>query len=86
MKRRLKAALVGVAAAVGSLLLSIPATAIIAARGLRPAQLDNMRTDGGGFEFQAEYIDVSLLPALVFAMLTFVVAFMWMLRRRATKE
>jgi hypothetical protein len=85
MIRRLKAACAGCAVAVGSLFVSIPATVITASR-LRSTQVDSMRTDHGGLEFQAAYVDVSLLPALVAAMLTFVVAFMWMLRRPATKQ
>jgi hypothetical protein len=85
MSHRLKAALAGLAAAVASLFLTLPATAIITSR-LPAVQMDNLQTDGGGLEFQAAYIDVSLLPALVFAVLTFVMAFMWMLRTRATKQ
>ena len=83
MTRRLNAALVSVAAAAGSLFLSIPATVIMAS-GLRSAHMDDTPTSSGGVDFQVVYVDVSLVPALLVAVLTFVIAFMWMLRRRAT--
>ena len=83
MTGRLKAAAAGCAAAVASLFLSIPATVIMAG-SRQSAHMDNLPTSGSGFEFQAAYVDVSLLPALLVAVLTFVAAFIWMLRRHAT--
>jgi hypothetical protein len=83
--RRVRAALAGLAAAVGSLFLSIPATAIMAGL-LRPAQMDSMQTARGALEFQRAYVDVSLLPALVCAIVMFIAAFVWMLRRRASER
>jgi hypothetical protein len=84
MTRTLKAIFAGFAAAVASLSLSIPASVIVAERLSPP--VNRAQTPADGLLFQASFVEVNLVPPIVLAVLTFVVAFTWMQRRRGTKR
>jgi hypothetical protein len=77
-----KSVLAGMAAALGSLFLSIPVTLTIAAGMLR-SRVASIPTTHDGIEFQRSVIDVSLGPATGVALLAFLAGFSWMLRRES---
>jgi hypothetical protein len=74
----LKSFLAGTAMALGSLLISVPATFIIADRILT-SQLGPIDTTHGGA--QVGHISINPLPALVIALLAFLGGFYWIFRR-----
>jgi ethanolamine transporter EutH len=76
----MKAIVAGVAAGVASLFVSIPASVILAERLSSPAK--QVQAAGDEFSFQASFVDVNLVPAIVLALLIVVVVFTWLERRR----
>jgi hypothetical protein len=74
----LKSFLAGIAMALGSLLISVPATFIIADRILT-SQLGPIDTTHGGA--QVGHISINPLPGLVVALLAFLGGFYWIFRR-----
>ena len=81
MTRGLKAVLAGVAAALASLLVSLPASVLIADRF--STTVNPLPSDNGELSFRATVTDVNLLPAIVLALAIFASALMWMRRREA---
>ena len=80
MMRSVKAAVGALLAAGASLIVTVPATVIVAEHRAGPqTQLDSA---GSGISFQATFIQVNLLPPFVVAVLIFAVLFTWLLRRR----
>jgi hypothetical protein len=80
MTRRLRAALVGVALAVVSLMVTVPASVILALYWSSPITQTESSTEG--FSFSVSTADVTLVPSLVCAVLIFGLAFLWVQRRR----
>jgi len=62
-----------------SLFVTVPASVIIAERRTVPTALER---SGDGLSFYASFIDINLLPSFAVALLIFVAASAWMLRRR----
>lgn len=80
-RRRLNAILAGVAAALASLLVSLPATVAIADRfstSVNPVPLANDE-----LTFRTTVTDVNVLPAFLLALAIFAATFVWMGRRQA---
>jgi hypothetical protein len=76
----LKSVLAGIAAALVSLLITIPVTLTIADRILM-SRLGPIDTTHGGA--QVGHISVNPLPALLIGLLAFLSGFYWMFRRRS---
>jgi hypothetical protein len=74
----LKSILAGIAMAFGSLLISVPATLVIADRMLT-TRIGPIDTTHGGA--QVGHISINPLPALVVALLAFLGTFYWTFRR-----
>jgi hypothetical protein len=81
MTRRLKAILAGVAAAVASVLVSLPVTVVIAER--LSTTINPVPSESDELTFRTTVTDVSLLPAIVLAVAIFAATFVWMRRREA---
>ena len=81
MTRRLKAILAGVAAAVASLLVSLPATVAIA-DGFSTT-VNPVASANDELTFRTTVTDINLLPAFLLALSIFAAAFMWTRRREA---
>jgi hypothetical protein len=80
MTRGLKAILAGVAAALASLLVSLPATVIIERFSTTVNPVLPPRDE---LTFRTTVTDVNLLPAFLLALSIFAAAFMWTRRREA---
>jgi ethanolamine transporter EutH len=81
MGRSLKALLAGVAAALASLVVSLPATVVIADRF--SATVNQLPSANDELTFRAAVTDVNLLPAFLLAVVIFGTMFTWMRRRAA---
>ena len=84
MMRSVNAAVGALLAAGASLIVTVPATVIVAEHLAGPeARVD---TAASGISFQATFIQVNLLPAFVVALLIFALMFTWLLRRRQAQR
>jgi ABC-type sulfate transport system permease subunit len=81
MGRRFKALLAGVAAAVASLFVSLPATVVMAERF--SSTVNQFSSANDEITFRTAVTDISLLPAFLLAVAAFVSTFIWMRRREA---
>ena len=81
MTRGLKAILAGVAVALASLLVSLPATVAIADRF--STTVNPVASANDELAFRTTVTDINVLPALLLAVAIFAATFMWMGRREA---
>jgi hypothetical protein len=81
MTRGLKAILAGVAVALASLLVSLPATVAIADRF--STTVNPVASANDELAFRTTVTDINVLPALLLALAIFAATFMWMGRREA---
>jgi len=79
MTRGLKAILAGVAVALASLLVSLPATVAIADRF--STTVNPVASANDELAFRTTVTDINVLPALLLAVAIFAATFMWMGRR-----
>jgi len=81
MTRGLKAILAGVAAALASLLVSLPATVAIADRF--STTVNPVASANDELAFRTTVTDINVLPEVLLALAIFAATFMWMGRREA---
>jgi hypothetical protein len=80
MTRGWKAVLAGVAAALTSLLVSLPATVVIAGR--LSTTVNPVPSADDALTFRTTVTDLNLLPAFLLALAIFAATFSWMRKRQ----
>ena len=83
MAQRLKAVFAGMAAVAVSLLVTVPASVILAE--YRSTPVGQVQSSSDELSFSTRVIEVSLVPAIVCAAAIFVLTFLWVQRRRETR-